>query len=256
MKNLRGAVSLPMRKYFALMLLVALTTLAPSYAQTRLTVDTPVNGSTLNGPVVLTGRATPGSTVEVTGSMRGSTRVGNNGRWSIALDPGAYSNRNVRLTVRARGPWGVSQPTHLTYAMVGNNYAYNDRYYNNYYNRTVQDSLTDPYYDYPNNYNSSNYYVTTPYDTGRSLQLSVNSPTNGSSFRGNFTLAGTGTPGAEVIVTGSLSGRTVVGSNGYWSMPLSLSGLAPGQVVNLTAFARDRFGNQSNATELKYAVSW
>jgi hypothetical protein len=127
-----------------------------------------------------------------------------------------------------------------------------------------QPASAQPWYPQPQypqqyqnqNYNN-NYYINQNrrYDN-RALQLSVNSPTNGASFRGNFTLAGTGTPGAQVIVTGNMSGQTVVNGNGHWRMPLSLRGLAPGTVIHLQAFARDNFGNQSRATQLKYAVAW
>ncbi len=240
--------------FFVMLLLVGLTTMQPSSAQdTFLTVDTPLNGASLNGgPLVLTGRATPNSVVEVRGDLSGSTDVGSNGIWSLALDPGNFSGRTVSLTVTAWHRWsGRSAPTDLALDLSGS-YAYSDNYYAT---RSVQDSLTDPYYDYPDP-NNTNYYVTTPQSVDQALQLSVNSPTNGSSFRGSFVLTGTGTPGSQVVVTGSMNGTTVVDGNGSWEIPLSLNGLAPGTVVNLTAFARDSFGNQSRATVLRYAVSW
>lgn len=124
---------------------------------------------------------------------------------------------------------------------------------------SLQPSAAQQPYWYPQQqYPPNNYYINQPYapNQNESLRLSVNSPTNGSSFRGNFTLAGTGTPGAQVIVTGDLRGQTVVQGNGYWSMPLTLRGLAPGHTVYLQAFARDQYGRQSNTTELKYAVSY
>lgn len=240
-------------------------------ANTRLSVDTPSNGATLHGPLVLTGTATPNAIVEVRGSVSGTTQAAPNGRWSIALDPQNYVDRDIHLNVRSRGPWGSSNVTYLSYSVADdyNNYAYNDAYY---YNRTVQDSLTDPYYNYQSPYNTysydpyypgynynynQNYYVTGPsVAPGERLLLSVNSPTNGSSMRGDFVLSGTGTPGAMVVVTGSLNGTTYVNSTGQWRMPLSLRGMSSGTVVNLTAFARDQYGNQSAATQLKYAVSY
>jgi hypothetical protein len=237
-----------MRKYLALLLLVGLMALQPASAQS-LVVDTPRNGSSLNGPLVLTGRATPGSTVEVRGGLTGTTFVGSDGRWSMVLDP--QGRRNVNLLVVARGPWGVSDTERLSY-VVNDSYAYNT----NYYNRSVQDSLDDPYYDYLVSGDNRYYIEDDRYAQVEALQLSVNSPTNGASFRGNFVLEGTGTPGAEVVVTGNLQGTSVVSNNGHWRMPLSLGGLAPGTVVNLTAFARDRAGNQSRPTQLKYAVAW
>lgn len=235
----------------AILLLLGLMTLQPSAAQTtRLFVETPINGSSVDGPLVLTGRATPNSVVEVRGGLTGSTEAGPNGRWTLVLEPAG--RRNVNLEVQAWHRWsGWSDRQHVSYAFD------NRTAYYNYNRRTVQDSLTDPYYDYPSPYDQRQYYaVMDPTAQSDQLLLSVNSPTNGSSMVGDFTLAGTGTPGAEVIVQGSLNGRTVVQRDGRWHMPLSLRGLAPGTVVHLTAIARDQFGNQSPASQLKYAVKW
>lgn len=111
------------------------------------------------------------------------------------------------------------------------------------------------YNTYPQQYNQ-NYYINNPRYQNERLRLSVNSPTNGASFRGNFVLAGTGTPGAQVIVNGSMNAQTVVQPNGVWRVPLSLSGRSPGSVIHLQVFARDQFGNQSDVSRVKYAVSW
>ncbi len=136
----------------------------------------------------------------------------------------------VALAAITLGPVAAQQP--YWYPEQNQPYRYQQPYRNNYY------------------INNQNPYV------NQRLQLSVNSPVNGSSFRGNFTLAGTGTPGAQVIVTGQMSGSTVVQNNGHWRMPMSLGGLARGTTVHLNVFARDQFGNESNHTQLKYAVAW
>lgn len=239
-----------MRKMLAMFLLLALATLQPSLAQpTRFTVDSPRNGTTLDGPILLTGNATPGSLIEVRGELSGTTRADRYGHWQIALDPfGRVASDTVDLIVQASGPWGITNPTYLRYALFDDSRTTAYNYYNR-YNKTLADSMTDPYYDYAD---PSNTYPNNV--RGEVLRLSVNSPTNGTTMQGNFALTGTGTPGVQVVVTGSLSGTATVNSNGYWSMPMSMYGLARGTVLHLTAFARDQVGNHSPATQLKYAV--
>ena len=61
---------------------------------------------------------------------------------------------------------------------------------------------------------------------------------------------------ADQIMRKERHHRQVVQNNGHWRMPMSLGGLARGTTVHLNVFARDQFGNESNHTQLKYAVAW
>lgn len=216
-----------MRKLRASLVLVLaaliLCALPASAQSSRLSVQSPVNGSSVGPTFVLQGTATPGTLVDVSGDLAGRTQADPYGRWSLNLDTGSYPitrglypgpSRVLNLTVRSFNQFGgQSDPVSLRYAVGSGN------------------------------------------GLPQALQLSVNSPTNGSTLRGNqLVLAGTGTPGAQVVVTGSLQATGQVDPYGSWSLPIELGRSRQGEVLNLSVFGRDAYGRASNTTTLRYAV--
>lgn len=185
----------------------------------RVSVASPGNGATLNGPFTLTGTATPWQRIVVQGDLSGQGQSDGNGNWSIPLNTsGLAAGQVFNLQVYAQdGSGNLSAPAQLRYAAGGS---------------------------------SSSGSGTTP---GGPLRVSVNLPANGGTVAQSFSLSGTASPGILVECNGDLHGQTYADANGNWTLPLS--GGTPGQVVNLTVSGRDGSGQTSNQVQLRYAIS-
>lgn len=90
----------------------------PAATPLQLSVNLPANGATVPDPFVLSGTATPGMLVDVTGGLRGQTYAGADGTWSLSLG-GGTPGQVVNLSVVAReGSGQRSRPVNLRYALA------------------------------------------------------------------------------------------------------------------------------------------
>ena len=84
----------------------------------QLSVNLPANGATVSDPFTLSGTATPGMLVDVTGALRGQTYAAADGTWSLSLG-GGTPGQVVDLSVVAReGSGQRSRVVNVRYALA------------------------------------------------------------------------------------------------------------------------------------------
>lgn len=208
------------------MLVTLIVLLAVGVAQAQnpyVGVNFPPNNSEVGDNFTLTGNGPPNGMVMVYGAVQGQARVNARGNWQMHLSTrGMPIGESVRITVVGQDAYGnQSAPVYR-------------RYYAAYGN--------------PGNNPGNNQW-----DTREPVRLSANAPTNGSTLGRAFTLSGSGTPGAIVEVSGAVNASGYVNNNGYWQVRIDARAYA-GQVIYLNVRGRDRYGNYSPVSRLKYAI--